>query len=236
MTSAVTALSDSARQLSLAAPGGVRTTIAFSQDKYFDNRPMTTPRTAAFVRSNTPTAQRAASRFSMATSPKTVVSSKTAGVDESIWKFEGPARVFDSQESACDAILSGQIKAGDIVLINYEGPKGGPGMQEMLYPTSYIKAKKLGAVCALITDGRFSGGPRDSRSDTFLRKRQRAARSGSSRKATRFESISPIEASNSASTTPSSPIGVAAMEERGAPAWMPEPQARSLDGICVPTE
>ncbi len=83
---------------------------------------------------------------------------KTAGVDESIWIFEGPARVFHSQEGACDAILSGQIKAGDIVLIAYEGPKGGPGMQEMLYPTSYIKAKKLGKLCALITDGRFSGG------------------------------------------------------------------------------
>lgn len=83
---------------------------------------------------------------------------KTAGVDESIWKFSGPAKVYTSQESACDGILGGEVKAGDVVLITYEGPKGGPGMQEMLYPTSYIKSKKLGKACALITDGRFSGG------------------------------------------------------------------------------
>lgn len=83
---------------------------------------------------------------------------KTAGVDESIWKFSGPAKVFTSQDTACYGILSGQVVAGDVVVITHEGPKGGPGMQEMLYPTSYIKSKKLGAACALITDGRFSGG------------------------------------------------------------------------------
>lgn len=83
---------------------------------------------------------------------------KTAGVDESIWKFSGPAKVFDSQESACDGILSDKVVAGDVVVITHEGPKGGPGMQEMLYPTSYIKSKHLGKQCALITDGRFSGG------------------------------------------------------------------------------
>ena len=83
---------------------------------------------------------------------------KTAGVDESIWKFSGPAKVYDSQESACAGILSGEVVAGDVVVITYEGPKGGPGMQEMLYPTSYIKSMRLGKECALITDGRFSGG------------------------------------------------------------------------------
>ena len=83
---------------------------------------------------------------------------KTAGVDESIWKFSGKARVFHSQDEACDAILRNQVVAGDVVVITYEGPKGGPGMQEMLYPTSYIKAKHLGEKCALLTDGRFSGG------------------------------------------------------------------------------
>ncbi len=83
---------------------------------------------------------------------------KTAGVDESIWKFSGPAKVFDSQEDACEGILSGKVVSGDVVVIRYEGPKGGPGMQEMLYPTSYIKSKHLGKECALITDGRFSGG------------------------------------------------------------------------------
>ena len=83
---------------------------------------------------------------------------KTAGVDESIWKFTGPAKVYDSQDSACEAILAGKVVAGDVVVITHEGPKGGPGMQEMLYPTSYIKSKHLGKACALITDGRFSGG------------------------------------------------------------------------------
>lgn len=83
---------------------------------------------------------------------------KTAGVDESIWKFTGPAKVFDSQEDACEGILGGKVQKGDVVVITHEGPKGGPGMQEMLYPTSYIKSKHLGKECALITDGRFSGG------------------------------------------------------------------------------
>lgn len=83
---------------------------------------------------------------------------KTAGVDPSIWKFSGPAKVFDSQEDACEGILGRKVKSGDCVVITHEGPKGGPGMQEMLYPTSYIKSMHLGTKCALITDGRFSGG------------------------------------------------------------------------------
>lgn len=83
---------------------------------------------------------------------------KTAGVDPSIWKFSGPAKVFDSQEDACEGILGGKVKSGDCVIITHEGPKGGPGMQEMLYPTSYIKSMHLGKECALVTDGRFSGG------------------------------------------------------------------------------
>jgi dihydroxy-acid dehydratase len=83
---------------------------------------------------------------------------KTAGVDESIWKFAGPAKVFDSQEDACEGILGGKVQKGDVVVITHEGPKGGPGMQEMLYPTSYIKSMHMGKECALITDGRFSGG------------------------------------------------------------------------------
>ena len=83
---------------------------------------------------------------------------KTAGVDDSILRFTGPARVFDSQEAACDGILGGLVQSGDVVVITHEGPKGGPGMQEMLYPTSYLKSRHLGKACALITDGRFSGG------------------------------------------------------------------------------
>lgn len=83
---------------------------------------------------------------------------KTAGVDPSIFRFTGTVRVFSSQEATCEAILGGKIKAGDVIVIRYEGPKGGPGMQEMLYPTSYLKSIHLGAECALVTDGRFSGG------------------------------------------------------------------------------
>ena len=83
---------------------------------------------------------------------------KTAGVEEEIWKFSGPAKIFESQDSAVAAILADKITEGDVIVIRYEGPKGGPGMQEMLYPTSYLKSKGLGAACALLTDGRFSGG------------------------------------------------------------------------------
>jgi len=83
---------------------------------------------------------------------------KTAGVDDALFVFEGPAHVTESQDEAVAHILEGQVQAGDVVIVRYEGPKGGPGMQEMLYPTSYIKSKGLGKVCALLTDGRFSGG------------------------------------------------------------------------------
>jgi dihydroxy-acid dehydratase len=83
---------------------------------------------------------------------------KTAGVAEEIWKFTGPARVFESQDAAVDGILGKQVVEGDVVVIRYEGPRGGPGMQEMLYPTSFLKGRGLGAACALVTDGRFSGG------------------------------------------------------------------------------
>jgi len=141
----------------LAAPGGVRTTVAFSQDKYFDQRDDDAAR--GCIRS----AEYAYSRegglavlYGNIAEKGCIV--KTAGVDESIWKFSGRARVFQSQDSACAAILGDQIQAGDVVVIVYEGPKGGPGMQEMLYPTSYLKSKGLGKQCALLTDGRFSGG------------------------------------------------------------------------------
>ncbi len=83
---------------------------------------------------------------------------KTAGVDAAILKFTGPARIFESQDAAVAGILGGEVVAGDVVVIRYEGPRGGPGMQEMLYPTSYLKSKGLGKACALVTDGRFSGG------------------------------------------------------------------------------
>jgi dihydroxy-acid dehydratase len=148
---------EAARARALAAPGGVRTQVAFSQDKYFADADM--DREKGCIRD----AEHAYSKdgglavlYGNIAADGCIV--KTAGVDASILKFEGPARVFHSQEAACDAILADQIVEGDVVVIVYEGPRGGPGMQEMLYPTSFLKGKGLGKACALITDGRFSGG------------------------------------------------------------------------------
>jgi dihydroxy-acid dehydratase len=147
----------SAKQRALAAPGGVRTKLAFSQDKYFAEVDLDAQQ--GCIRSIEHAYSRdgglAVLYGNIATDGCIV---KTAGVDESILRFEGPARVFQSQDAACDAILADQIREGDVVVIVYEGPKGGPGMQEMLYPTSHLKGKGLGKACALITDGRFSGG------------------------------------------------------------------------------
>jgi dihydroxy-acid dehydratase len=149
--------SDWARQRSLAAPGGVRTTVAFSQDKYYDSADTDTVRgVIREVRHAHTRDGGLAILYGNLAENGCIV--KTAGVDESIWRFEGPARVFESQEDACQAILTDRIEPGDVVVIRYEGPRGGPGMQEMLYPTSYLKSKKLGKACALVTDGRFSGG------------------------------------------------------------------------------
>ena len=146
-----------ARDLFSAAPGGKPTQIAFSQSARWENLDL--DREAGVIRS----AQHPFSKdgglavlFGNLAPEGCIV--KTAGVDESILTFSGPARVYESQEAAVSGILGGQVVAGDVVVIRYEGPKGGPGMQEMLYPTTYLKSKGLGAACALITDGRFSGG------------------------------------------------------------------------------
>ena len=140
-----------------AGPGGVRTTEAFSQSRMWPS--LDADRENGCIRS----VEHAYSKegglavlFGNIAERGCVV--KTAGVDESIWQFTGRARVFESQDAAVESILADQIVAGDIVIIRYEGPKGGPGMQEMLYPTSYLKSKGLGKACALLTDGRFSGG------------------------------------------------------------------------------
>ena len=140
-----------------AAPGGVPTTMPFSQDKRFGaldlDRAQGAIRAAEHAFS---TDGGLAVLYGNLAEDGCIV--KTAGVDPSIFNFSGPARVFESQDAAVDGILCGKVQAGDVVVIRYEGPRGGPGMQEMLYPTSYIKSKQLGKVCALITDGRFSGG------------------------------------------------------------------------------
>jgi dihydroxy-acid dehydratase len=140
-----------------AAPGGVRTTVAFSQSstyKELDIDPV-----AGCIRSVAHAYSQDGGLcvlYGNIAQDGCIV--KAAGVDASVWEFEGPARIFHSQDDACDAILNNRVTAGDVVVVRYEGPKGGPGMQEMLYPTSYIKARGLGKACALITDGRFSGG------------------------------------------------------------------------------
>jgi dihydroxy-acid dehydratase len=149
--------SQSARHFYLAAPGGVPTQVAFSQDSRWDDLDL--DREAGAVRA----APHAFSRDGgLAVLTGNIAPDgcivKTAGVDASNLTFEGPARVFESQDDAVQGILGGKVVAGDVVVIRYEGPRGGPGMQEMLYPTSYLKSKGLGKACALITDGRFSGG------------------------------------------------------------------------------
>jgi dihydroxy-acid dehydratase len=146
-----------AREMYRAAPAGVPTQTAFSQSERWKS--LDTDREAGCIRN----LENAYSKeggiavlYGNIAENGCIV--KTAGVDESIWKFTGRARVFESQDDSVTAILNDKIVAGDIVIIRYEGPKGGPGMQEMLYPTSYLKSKGLGKACALLTDGRFSGG------------------------------------------------------------------------------
>lgn len=149
--------SQSVRDFFLAAPGGVPTQVAFSQDRRWDDLDL--DREKGVIRSVQHPFSKdgglAVLKGNLALDGCIV---KTAGVDESILKFTGPARVFESQDASVKAILANEIKAGDVVVIRYEGPRGGPGMQEMLYPTSYLKSKGLGKACALVTDGRFSGG------------------------------------------------------------------------------
>ncbi|MDQ6980367.1 MAG: dihydroxy-acid dehydratase [Ghiorsea sp.] len=147
----------SAREMYRAAPGGIPTQVAFSQSERWKH--LDTDRENGCIRSMEHAYSKEgglAVLFGNIAERGCIV--KTAGVDESIWKFTGTARVFESQDDAVSAILNDKVKAGDTVIIRYEGPKGGPGMQEMLYPTSYLKSKGMGKVCALLTDGRFSGG------------------------------------------------------------------------------
>ena len=148
---------ESVQRFYSAAPGGAPTQVAFSQERRFEA--LDNDRAQGCVRD----ADHAFSQdgglavlYGDLAEDGCIV--KTAGVDDSILVFSGPARVFESQEAAVSGILGGKVQAGEVVVIRYEGPKGGPGMQEMLYPTSYLKSKGLGKACALITDGRFSGG------------------------------------------------------------------------------
>lgn len=153
----VTTKEDSVKDFYLAAPGGIRTTEAFSQEKLWPSLDL--DRKAGCIRSkDNAYSQDGGLAILYGNIAREGCIVKTAGVDEEIWKFKGRVRLFESQDAAVESILGDEIVQGDIVLITYEGPKGGPGMQEMLYPTAYLKSKGLGKSCALLTDGRFSGG------------------------------------------------------------------------------
>ncbi len=146
-----------AREFYLAAPGGVRTTEAFSQNRVYPD--LDTDRENGCIRQHTYAfSQEGGLAVLSGNLAEYGCIVKTAGVDDSCLIFSGRAKVFESQDDAVKGILNDEVKAGDVVVIRYEGPKGGPGMQEMLYPTSYLKSKGLGKACALLTDGRFSGG------------------------------------------------------------------------------
>jgi dihydroxy-acid dehydratase len=151
------AATEEALELYHAAPGGVRTTKAYSQSARWEELDLDAEKGCIrdVAHAYTKDGGLAVLYGNLATDGAIV---KTAGVPEELWTFTGPAKVFESQEDAVDGILGGRVEAGDVVVIRYEGPKGGPGMQEMLYPTSFLKGKGLGRACALITDGRFSGG------------------------------------------------------------------------------
>ena len=146
-----------AHDRALIAPGGIRNTQAFSQDTYFESLD-DDAKTGCIREVEHAYSQDGGLAMLYGNLAVDGCVVKTAGVDESILTFAGRARVFDSQDAAVEGILSNDVVPGDVVVIVYEGPKGGPGMQEMLYPTSYLKSKGLGAQCALVTDGRFSGG------------------------------------------------------------------------------
>jgi len=150
-------VSPAARELFHAAPGGIRTIRPYSQDTRWSGLDEDRAEGCIRDRQHAYSADGGLAVLYGNLAPEGAIV-KTAGVPEELWRFAGPARVFESQEDAVEGILSGQVTAGDVVVIRYEGPKGGPGMQEMLYPTSFLKGKGLGRACALITDGRFSGG------------------------------------------------------------------------------
>lgn len=210
-----------------AAPGGVRTTQAFSQNRQWDSLDL--DRENGCIRSQ----QHAYSQdgglavlFGNIAERGCVV--KTAGVDDSILQFTGRARVFESQDSAVAAILDNQIVAGDIVIIRYEGPKGGPGMQEMLYPTSYLKSKGLGKACALLTDGRFSGGTSGLSIGHVSPEAAEGGAIGLVREGDTVEIDIPKRSIHLAISDEELANRRAEMESRGAKAWQPENRQRPV--------
>ena len=210
-----------------AAPGGVPTQVAFSQDRRY--RALDTDREAGVIRG-------AAHAFSQDGGLAVLHGKlaedgcivKTAGVDAAILAFSGPARIFQSQDAAVEGILGGKVAAGDVVLIRYEGPKGGPGMQEMLYPTSYLKSKGLGKACALVTDGRFSGGSSGLSVGHVSPEAAEGGTIGLVEEGDRIEIDIPARAIRLAVPDGELARRRAAMEAKGRDAWHPGPRARAV--------
>ncbi len=210
-----------------AAPGGVPTQVAFSQSRRWDDLDL--DRENGVIRS----AEHAFSKDGGLAVLKGNLAPdgcivKTAGVDESILKFSGPARVFESQDAAVTGILMGEIKPGDVVVIRYEGPRGGPGMQEMLYPTSYLKSKGLGKACALITDGRFSGGSSGLSIGHVSPEAAEGGLIGLVEDGDRIEFDIPNRVVNLAEPEDVIAKRRAAMEAKGAAAWKPGKRSRKV--------
>jgi dihydroxy-acid dehydratase len=210
-----------------AAPGGVPTQVAFSQERRF--RELDRDRGAGVIRD----AEHAFSKdgglavlYGNLAEDGCIV--KTAGVDASVLTFAGPARIFESQDAAVDGILGGRVAPGDIVLIRYEGPKGGPGMQEMLYPTSYLKSKGLGKLCALVTDGRFSGGSSGLSVGHISPEAAEGGTIGLVEEGDRIEIDIPSRRIHLAVDEAELSRRRAAMEARGPEAWVPGPRNRAV--------
>ncbi|CAM2166960.1 dihydroxy-acid dehydratase [Burkholderia cepacia] len=220
---------DSVSRFYRAAPGGVRTHVAFSQDNRYDELDL--DRANGCIRD----AEHAFSRdgglavlFGNIARDGCIV--KTAGVDGGMLKFTGTARVFEGQEEAVEGILGGAVGAGDIVIVRYEGPRGGPGMQEMLYPTSYLKSKGLAKQCALITDGRFSGGSSGLSIGHVSPEAAEGGEIGLLENGDAIEIDIPNRSINVLVSDDELRRRRAAMEERGARAWQPEKRQRRVSG------
>ncbi|WP_421952402.1 dihydroxy-acid dehydratase [Pelagibacterium sp.] len=220
--------SESVRQFFMAAPGGVRTTQAFSTENRWAELDL--DRKDGVIRSTEHAFSKdgglAVLKGNIALNGCVV---KTAGVDESILKFTGTAVVYESQDDAVSGILTGKVKEGDVVVIRYEGPKGGPGMQEMLYPTSYLKSKGLGKACALLTDGRFSGGTSGLSIGHVSPEAAQGGAIGLVEAGDRIEIDIPNRTINLAVSDAELARRRAAMDARGADGWKPEaPRKRKV--------
>ncbi|MGJ5198967.1 dihydroxy-acid dehydratase [Bradyrhizobium sp. HKCCYLRH1030] len=219
--------SESVKDFYMAAPGGVPTQVAFSQDRRYQELDL--DREKGCIRD---LAHAYSKDGGLAVLTGNIARDgcivKTAGVDASILKFSGPARVMESQDAAVEAILTNKIKAGDVVVIIYEGPRGGPGMQEMLYPTSYLKSKGLGKACALITDGRFSGGTSGLSIGHVSPEAAEGGLIGLVQDGDRIEIDIPSRTIHLAVSDEELANRRAAMEAKGDQAWKPKTRARKV--------